>query len=88
MLKLSSVLSYVVNSLNVSTVLVTADHGFMYQESALDTTDKSMLDDKPAGTVKAKKRYLIGRGLGITPKPWSGNSAVTAGTMVKRSPDF
>ena len=32
---------FIVNSLNGSTVLVTADHGFMYQESALDGADKS-----------------------------------------------
>jgi hypothetical protein len=38
-------------ALNGSTVLVTADHGFMYQESALHESDKSTLDDKPDGTM-------------------------------------
>jgi hypothetical protein len=47
---LANVLGFIINSLNGSTVLVTADHGFMYQESALDDSDKSTLDDKPAGT--------------------------------------
>ena len=86
--ELSSVLGFIINSLNGSTVLVTADHGFIYQESALDASDKSTLDDKPAGTLKAKKRYLIGRSLGATPKAWSGNTAVTAGTTPDGSLDF
>lgn len=86
--ELSNLLGFIINSLNGSTVLVTADHGFMYQESALDESDKSTLDDKPAGTVKAKKRYLIGRNLGANSKAWSGNTAVTAGTTVEGSLDF
>ena len=86
--ELSSVLGFIINSLNGSTVLVTADHGFIYQESALDASDKSTLDDKPAGTLKAKKRYLIGRDLGATSKAWSGNTAVTAGTTPDGRLDF
>ena len=77
-----------INSLNGSTVLVTADHGFMYQESALEGSDKSTLDDKPVGTIKAKKRYLIGHDLGTSPKAWSGNTSVTAGTLPDASMDF
>ena len=87
-LELSNVLGFIINSLNGSTVLVTADHGFIYQESALDASDKSTLDDKPAGTLKAKKRYLIGRNLGATSKAWSGNTAETAGTTPDGSLDF
>lgn len=86
--ELSNVLGFIIHSLNGSTVLVTADHGFMYQESALDESDKSTLNDKPAGTLKAKKRYLIGHDLGGTPKAWSGNTAVTAGTSREGSLDF
>ncbi len=86
--ELAQVLGFVINSLNGSTVLVTADHGFMYQESALDAADKSTLEDKPAGTVTAKKRYLIGHDLGTSPKAWSGNTSVTAGTLPEASMDF
>jgi len=86
--ELSSVLSFIINTLNGSTVLLTADHGFMYQESALDVADKSALDEKPAGTVIAKKRYLIGKDLGSTTQAWSGNTAITAGTTPEGSLDF
>jgi hypothetical protein len=44
--ELSQLLGFIINSLNGSTVLVTADHGFIYQESPLDEADKSTLDDK------------------------------------------
>jgi len=86
--ELSSLLGFIINTLNGSTVLVTADHGFMYQESALDVADKSALDEKPAGTLIAKKRYLIGNDLGKTPKAWSGNTSITAGTTFEGSLDF
>lgn len=86
--ELSQLLGFIVNSLNGSLVVVTADHGFMYQESALDGADKSSLDDKPGGTVKAKKRYLLGHSLGASSKVWSGNTQTTAGTTPEGSMDF
>ena len=60
------------------TIYVTADHGFLFQESTLGATDKNVLADKPAGTVKAKKRYLLGRNLPDDPKAYHGTTAVTA----------
>jgi uncharacterized protein (TIGR02687 family) len=86
--ELSSVLGFIINGLNGSTVLLTADHGFMYQESALDIADKSALDEKPSGTLIAKKRYLIGAGLGETTKAWSGNTEISAGTTPEGSLDY
>jgi uncharacterized protein (TIGR02687 family) len=86
--ELSSVLGFIINGLNGSTVLLTADHGFMYQESALDVADKSALDEKPSGTLIAKKRYLIGTDLGETTKAWSGNTAISAGTTPDGSLDY
>jgi uncharacterized protein (TIGR02687 family) len=79
--ELQAVVSFIVNNLNGSTVLVTADHGFIYQEAALDGADKAALGDKPDGTVIAKKRYLLGRGLPGSTRVWAGNTAVTAGTQ-------
>jgi uncharacterized protein (TIGR02687 family) len=86
--ELSSVLGFIINGLNGSTVLLTADHGFMYQESALDLADKSALDEKPTGTLIAKKRYLIGTDLGETTKAWSGNTEISAGTTPDGSLDY
>ncbi|MDD5403805.1 MAG: BREX-1 system phosphatase PglZ type A [Sulfuricella sp.] len=82
LVELGQLANFIINSLNGSIVLITADHGFMYQESALDMADKSALDEKPSGTLKAKKRYLIGQGIGKSSKAWAGNTAVTADTDV------
>lgn len=78
--ELGQLANFIINSLNGSVVLLTADHGFMYQESALEEVDKSPLDEKPVGMLRAKKRFLIGQGIGVNPKTWCGNTAVTAGT--------
>ncbi|CAI09103.1 conserved hypothetical protein [Aromatoleum aromaticum EbN1] len=86
--QLSQLVSFIINSLNGSTVLVTADHGFIYQEAPLLAADKSALDAQPEGTLKAKKRYLLGRGIGTSPKAWCGNTALTAGTAPEGSLDF
>lgn len=87
--ELNQLATFIVNSLNGSLVLMTADHGFLYQESALDEADKSTLGDKPEGTLRAKKRYLLGQGIGKSSKAWFGNTAVTAGTTAgEGSMDF
>jgi conserved hypothetical protein TIGR02687 len=85
--ELSQLLGFIINSLNGSTVLVTSDHGFITR-SHPGWADKSTLEDKPVGTLKAKKRYLIGCNLGTTAKAWAGNTAVTAGTTPEGSLDF
>lgn len=80
--ELNQIATFIINSLNGSMVLMTADHGFLYQESPLDESDKSALGEKPEGVLKAKKRYVLGDGLGATNKAWAGNTKITAGTEV------
>ncbi|HRQ45775.1 MAG TPA: BREX-1 system phosphatase PglZ type A [Rhodocyclaceae bacterium] len=86
--QLSQIVGFIINSLNGSIVLVTADHGFIYQDAPLAAADKSALEVQPEGTLRAKKRYLLGRGIGSSPKAWCGNTAVTAGTEPDGSLDF
>lgn len=77
--ELASIVSYVFNHLNGNHVVVTADHGFLFTELAPNEADKSSLGEKPAGTVKAKKRYLLGHNLGDSETVWHGSTATTAG---------
>lgn len=77
---ISAVTSFIINSLNGSIVIVTADHGFLFREKAPENADKSGLNVKPSGTLRAKKRYLLGIGLGDDSKAWHGDTRVTAGT--------
>ncbi len=50
-------------SANATNIIVTADHGFLYQRSKL--AEQFNLTAKPQGEqiVKAKRRYVLGRGL-------------------------
>jgi uncharacterized protein (TIGR02687 family) len=77
---LVEIVTYAVNSLNGNYVVVTADHGFLFTETPPNETDKSKLGDHPAGTVKAKKRYLLGHGLPDGgDQAWHGRTGITAG---------
>ena len=76
--ELADIVRYIINNLNGNYVVVTADHGFLFTESSPGETDKSKLADKPAGTVKAKKRYLIGYNLPEYEDAWRGKTEITA----------
>jgi hypothetical protein len=76
---LASLVQYIVNNLNGHYIVVTADHGFLFTESAPGEADKSKLGDRPDGTVVAKKRYLLGRHLPDHASAWHGKTEVTAG---------
>jgi uncharacterized protein (TIGR02687 family) len=78
--ELSSLVRFIVNSLNGTNVLITADHGFLYQDNPPTPLEKSELPHKPDGVIKAKKRYVIGNGLGNSDKAWHGSTKATAGT--------
>jgi hypothetical protein len=69
---------HIINSLNGSYVVVTADHGFLYESANPDATDKSVLDSRPTGTVVAKKRYLLGYNLPPADNVHRGATSVTA----------
>ena len=76
---LCDLVSKIINSLNGNHLVITADHGFLFQETPPGETDKNALASKPAGTLLAKKRYLLGRNLPASDQAWHGATAVTAG---------
>lgn len=67
---------------NCNRVIVTADHGFLFQTAPPTEAQKNALAAKPAGTVTAKKRYLIGQDLGANPSAISGGAGATAGSAL------
>ena len=77
--ELAALVTYIINNLNGNYILITADHGFLFTESAPGDAERSKLDQKPDGTVKAKKRYLIGHHLPDHEAAWHGKTQVTAG---------
>lgn len=76
--ELAALVTYVINNLNGNHVLITADHGFLFTESPPGQPDKTTLAQKPEGTVRAKKRYVIGRKLSDNDYVWHGKTSVTA----------
>jgi uncharacterized protein (TIGR02687 family) len=77
--ELAALVGYIINNLNGHHIVVTADHGFLFTETARVETDKSKLKDKPDSTILAKKRYLIGKNLHPDDATWHGKLSVTAG---------
>jgi uncharacterized protein (TIGR02687 family) len=77
--ELAALVGYIVNNLNGHHIVVTADHGFLFTETARVETDKSKLKDKPDSTILAKKRYLLGPNLPNHDAAWHGKLSVTAG---------
>jgi uncharacterized protein (TIGR02687 family) len=84
--ELKDLISRVINRLNASHVLVTADHGFLYQQKALEKGDKTELVMKPNGAVEAKKRYIIGESLPSEDHYWKGK--VSDSAAAKSSMEF
>ena len=76
---ISKYVARIINEFNGSQVLITADHGFLFQDRFPEAPDRSGLEAKPAGTLKAKKRYLLGKELGNAPNVWHGAVKTTAG---------
>ena len=64
------------NTLNGNYVVITADHGFVFTETAPGAPDRSALTSLLARS--AKKRYLIGHDLPEAHQTWHGTTLVTA----------
>jgi uncharacterized protein (TIGR02687 family) len=77
--ELRKIVAFCIHTLNASTVWVTADHGFLFEERTPEGTDRSGLREVPAGAVKSKKRYVIAPELGTSPEVHHGKTEVTAG---------
>lgn len=78
--ELVSLIGYIINNLNGNHVIITADHGFLFTESAPGEPDKSKIVEKPEGAIIENKRYLIGYKLPDTDMVWHGKTKATAGT--------
>ncbi|MEE4246083.1 MAG: BREX-1 system phosphatase PglZ type A, partial [Kangiellaceae bacterium] len=85
--EIKQLVSRIINRLNGSRVLVTADHGFLFKMTDVTDSDKTALKSKPAGATEAKKRYVIGSNLPTDSYYWTGKIASTAGIDVESGDD-
>ena len=77
-IELKNLMARVINRLNASHVLVTADHGFLYQQKALQKSDKTGLAFTPDRVIEAKKRYILGENLPVEEHYWKGKISDSA----------
>lgn len=77
--ELESLVQICFSKLNASKVWVTADHGFLFQQSPPSEADRTTLVEKPADAVTSKKRYVVGRDLGNASEAHRGSIRKTAG---------
>lgn len=70
--ELNDMVARVINRLNASRVIVTADHGFLFQQQGLQQPDKTSLKGTPAGAFEPKKRYVLGHDLPAGNDYWKG----------------
>ncbi len=77
--ELKDIVTRVINTLKANQVLITADHGFIFQQQILQNTDKTELKIKPTNTIEAKKRYILGKHLSEIAGCWHGQVSTTAG---------
>jgi len=78
--ELTALVGFIINSLNGTRVIITADHGFIYQEKNPADLDKSVLDIEPKAVIKKHKRFILGKDLGKSNKVFSGSTKQTANT--------
>jgi uncharacterized protein (TIGR02687 family) len=81
--ELYALISFIINSLNGTNVIVTADHGFIYQEKPPEPMDKSKIEFNPENVVKTHKRFILGKNLNGTDNTFFGNTKITAHTDVE-----
>jgi uncharacterized protein (TIGR02687 family) len=78
--EIAALTRHIVNSLNGSLVLITADHGFLYLDAPPTEAEKSEPPLKLPQTIRAKKRYVLGRDLPQPKNAWYGNTDITCNT--------
>ncbi len=83
--ELTALVGFIINSLNGTRIMITSDHGFIYQEKDLDQLDKSVLTDagvnmSSPNVLKKHKRFILGKDLGVSDTLFSGSTRQTADT--------
>ncbi|WP_254423101.1 BREX-1 system phosphatase PglZ type A [Psychrobacter sp. DAB_AL32B] len=80
--ELKNLVGRIINRLNGSYVVITADHGFLFQQKELVADNKTKLMTQPSGVMEAKKRYVIGEQLPSDDAYWKGAISNTANGLV------
>lgn len=85
--EIKQLVARIINRLNGSRVLITADHGFIFKMTDVTDSDKTALKVEPTGSIESKKRYVIGSNLPSDNYYWTGKIADTAGLDLDNGDD-
>lgn len=77
--EIADLVARLVNRVSATEIAITADHGFLFQETMPEALEKSAMATKPTGTVVHKKRYLIGKNLGAAEFAHHGKALISSG---------
>ena len=80
--ELKRLIEYIHTCLNGNRILLTADHGFVFQMGDLDITDKSAWDSSGC-VMESKKRYVIGTDLPDQTNTWKIPLSAVLGSQCK-----
>ncbi|MDB5531485.1 MAG: hypothetical protein JWR51_4588 [Devosia sp.] len=75
---ITALVKHIVNSLNGNNIVITADHGFLFQETPPSQVERNAIDIKSDDATKSKKRYVIGKNLGESDRAWHGKMSTTS----------
>ena len=70
--EIKDVITRVINRLNISRVVVTADHGFLFQQQAMQANDKTELSIQVNNPNDSSKRFVIAPVLPVMETCWRG----------------
>jgi uncharacterized protein (TIGR02687 family) len=86
--EINDLVNKLINNVYASRVLVSADHGFLYQQKSLTQPSKTGLGSQPGGAFEAKKRYILGHSLPQHPLCWHGRIADTVSSAGQSDVEF
>lgn len=86
--EIDKLITRIFDKLKGGRVILTADHGFLFNQSDVTESDRSELKAKPAGTKLSKKRYLIGENLPTGDSHWVGKMSNTSNVEPDSDAEF
>lgn len=76
--EIKDVITRVINRLNISRVVITADHGFIFQQQDMQSSDKTELSIPVENSNDSNKRFVIAANLPALDGCWRGQLAETS----------
>lgn len=76
--EIKDVITRVINRLNISRVVITADHGFLFQQQAMQANDKTELNIQVDNPNDSSKRFVIAPDLPAMETCWRGELSKTS----------